>query len=254
MKRYLKMTIPAVAALVALVAIAATNAPSTDTVLSLKRHVDAFEAGAIRQAARDQEIKIWLGEKRIRRDEGDVSTILRLDQNKMYLVFHPAKIYNAFDLPIDYKKLYPNNADEMVKRASEMMKLDLTVTPKEETRKIGEWQTKRYDLVMTNPLGMKVETTMWTSLDVGVDVSAMTKLLGAMASLQPGSLDWMKKMEEVKGFPVLQESTTIALGTPVKSTEQLVSVEKKEPPAGLYEPPAGYTMKPFDPMQSGVHK
>jgi hypothetical protein len=203
--------------------------------------------GGIRQDARDLESRIWLGEQKVRRDDGQVSSILRMDKNKMYVLDHARKIYNVLDMPIDFKKLYPQGGEEMQARASELSKMDVTITPREEKRKIGDWEARRYDVVMTNAIGMKVETTMWVSKDVGVDVSALTRMAGAMTALKPGTLDWMKKMEELEGFPVLQEATVTMMGTPIKSTEQLVSVEKKEAPAGTYEPPAGYKEKPFDP-------
>lgn len=234
-------------ALAALLALGLAGGAAADTLLTVKTHVDAVQMGGMRQDARDLESTIWLGEQKVRRDDGQVSSILRLDKNKMYVLDHARKVYNVFDMPIDFKKLYPQGGEEMQARASDMSKMDVTVTPREEKRKIGDWNARRYDVVMTNAMGMKVETTMWVSKDVGVDVSALTRMAGAMTALKPGTLDWMKKMEELEGFPVLQEATVTMMGTPIKSTEHLVSVEKKEAPAGTYEPPAGYKEKPFDP-------
>lgn len=252
MIRRFKTTLPVLAAL--LVAAAAARGAAADTLLSLKTHVDAFQVGGIKQDARDTDTKLWVSEQRVRRDDGQISTILRMDQNKMYLVNHTTKTYNVFDLPIDYKKLYPQGGEEMVERMSQMAKMDVTVKPSEEKRKIDDWQVQRYDVVMTNPLGMKIETIMWMSQDVGVDAAAFSKMTAAAASLKPGTMDWVKKMEQVKGFPVLQETTMTAMGTPIKSKEQLVSVEKKDAPAGTYDPPAGYAQKPFDPMQPGMQQ
>ena len=230
------------------------GAARADTLLTLKIHTDAYSLGAIQEQARDRETRIWIGDRRLRRDEGaDSSMVLRLDLNKLYMVNHRAKSYNVIDLPVDFAKLYPEGTDKMIEQASAMAKMDVTVTPRDESKKVGDWNARRYDVVLINAMGMKVETTMWMSKDVGIELATINKMAITLASLQPGSMDWMKKINELPGFPVLKEATVTALDTPIKSVEQLVGVEKKEAPAGLYEPPAGYTEKPFDPQEaSGV--
>ena len=61
--------------------------------------------------------------------------------------------------------------------------------------------------------------------------------------------EWMKEMtEKMKGFPVRSESSMSIMGSDVKSWTELKSVEEKSPPAGFYDPPAGYTMQKYDPM------
>ena len=251
-------------ALVALLALVVTGtagvvctagSAGADTVLTLKTHTDAFSLGAIQEAAKDRETRIWIGDQRLRRDEGtDMSYLLRIDQNKLYLVDHRSKSYNALDLPIDFHKLYPqgDEGEKMMQQASAMSKMDVTIKPSEEAKKVGDWNAKRYDVQLTNAMGMKVETTMWMSTDVGVDLATLNKMVTALAALRPGTMDWMKKMEELPGFPVRQESTVTAMDVPVKSVQELVNVEKKEAPAGLYDPPAGYELRKFDPAQVGL--
>ena len=190
-------------------------------------------------------------EARVTFARSDIAAIM--SALKMYLLDNTAKTYSVLDLPIDYRKLAPKGGEQMMEQMSQMAKMDVAVTPRDETKKIGAWTAKRYDVVMTNPMGMKIETTMWVSKDVGVDVSALTQMAVTMTALKPGTMDWIKKMQAIPGYPVLQESKVSVMGNEMKTSEQLVAVEKKEPPAGTYEPPAGYTLKPFDPM-GGPHQ
>ena len=248
-----------VAALLVLTIVAAGAATTAgaDTLLVVKRHANAGNIGMMKQPARDSESKVWLGDKRVRRDDGQATSIMRLDKNKMYLIDNASKTYHVIDLPIDYRKLNPQGGQAAMDQVSALSKMDVTVTPRDESKKIGTWDAKRYDVVMTNSMGMKIENTLWVS-DIGVDSAELTKMTAAVTSLQPGTLDWVKKMEAIPGYPVLQETTVTIPGGQLEgghmsSTEQLVSIEKKDPPAGLYDPPAGYKLLPFDPASRAAN-
>ena len=59
-----------------------------DLVLTVKGHTDAFRVGDRTQEPRESDVKIWLTADRMRRDEGPLSAIVRLDRKKLYLVNH----------------------------------------------------------------------------------------------------------------------------------------------------------------------
>ncbi len=236
--------------LLALLLLTSTVAAHADTLLTFKSHSDAFEVMGQKQEAKDSEVKMWIGDNRVRRDDGDATVILRLDENKMYMVDHASKTYSILDLPIDFKKLMPEGGEQMMEQMSQMMKMDVTITPTDEKKTVGKWDASKVQVGLSNSMGMKVDTTMWVSKAVGVDPRIYTKMASSLASLQPGAMDWVKKMEQIDGFPVLQESTVTMMGTSFKTREELVSVDKAAT-GGSYDPPAGYAKKAFDPMAMG---
>ena len=61
-------------------------------------------------------------------------------------------------------------------------------------------------------------------------------------------LETQRRLDAIPGYPVITESrSTGGPGeTEYRWYTELVSAETKEPPAGLYEPPAGYTKVQFD--------
>jgi hypothetical protein len=232
-------------AIPAISAIPATTA-GADTLLTIQTHSElpAMVGNTVRPD--DRKVTLWVGPNRVRRDDGRAASIVLFDQKKLYIVDHEDKSYTAIDLPVDFKKLLPGPQGEiMLKEMSATAKLDAKITKTNETKKIGNWNTRKYHVELTNP-STKIKTDMWVSKDVGVDMNAFRKMQLNVASLQPGSLDWVKKMQEIDGFPVVQESS-LNLGTPkdVTTREELISVETKEAPAGTFAPPAGYTQKPF---------
>src|SRR5262249_20100659 len=201
------------------------------------------------QPAHDTEVRLWVAGDKVRRDDGDSSMILRLDRNKLFLVHHADKTYNELPLPSDFVRYMGKANVDLAQTWVQKMRLTVKVTPGSETKKINAWTAKRAQMDITSAMGMKIATTLWLSKDVpGYPV--LNKLTAALAALQPGASDWSDKLEQLDGFPVLKEDDVDALGARFKTREEPVSTEPKTAPAGLYDPPAGYTAAPFDPLAS----
>jgi hypothetical protein len=204
-----------------------------DTLLTVRSSVQGLKL--------DQEqagpIHIWIdggkGDK-LRRDEGDTSYILRLDRGKLYVINHGDKTYSELALPIDPTKI----------QAPEAAQVKAQVTPTGETKKIGSWNASKYRVDISSPAGVHLDTTVWASKDIA-SYQALTRLAVSIAALQPGSADWSRKLEQIEGFPVIQEVDVTMGANRFKTRDELVSVETKAAPAGSWEPPAGYTAQPL---------
>jgi hypothetical protein len=68
-------------------------------------------------------------------------------------------------------------------------------------------------------------------------------------SLQPGMADAIREMRKLEGLVVEQQGVMTMMGNEVGTSERAISIENIEAPAGTYDPPAGYTEKPFDFME-----
>ena len=207
-----------------------------DTLLTVRSSIEGLKIAP----SQAEPIRIWIGEKgdRLRRDEGDSSYILRLDRGKLYVVNHTDKTYSEIALPIDARKV----------GAPPEMQAKAQVTATGETKKIGSWNVRKYKVDITNPAGLRIDTTVWASPDVAA-YQALTLLAASIAALQPGSADWSLKLGQIEGFPVLQEAE-VTMGTShFKTREELVGVETKDAPAGAYDPPAGYAAQAYAGLQ-----
>jgi hypothetical protein len=230
--------------------LAVAAAAWADTLLTMKNHTDAAALG---QPSRDSEIRVWVSpdNQHLRRDEASFSLLLLLDKNKMYLVDNQSKTYNEVDLPVDFKKLDPQHGEQMAEQMKQMAKMDVSVKPTGEQKKISAWTARRYQVSLSNAAGMKIDSDMWMSQDVGIDSSAFAKMQAHMSSLSPGAAEWVKKISDIPGFPVLTESRVTTPGGAFKSTQELASIDRKPAPAGTYELPKGYTKAPFGSAFSG---
>ena len=231
-----------------LLVLALVPAAGADSLLTFKSHTDSFQVAGETQPAKDTEVRIWVAADRLRRDDGETSTILRLDRNKLYVVNHPEKTYSELTLPVDFVRLMPKGQEQVGALWAQQMKLAVKVTPAGETRKVNAWNARRVQMEITNATGMKIASTLWVSSEIAA-WRDLNRLAATLAALQPGAADWARELEKIEGFPVLREDSVDAMGARFKTREELVSAETKDAPAGLYDPPAGYTAKPFNPLE-----
>jgi hypothetical protein len=245
-----RATSSATALLLALPLAAAALAARADAdlLVTLRGHTEGFKVGDRTQEPRDADVKIWLTGEKMRRDEGPVSTVVRLDRQKLYLINHADRTYSVVDLPIDWRKLVPSGDREKFQQFVTENQLKSTITPTAETKKIRGWNAHRIDVELTDPHGLRVSTQMWLTKDLPL-AAAYNKMSGVLASLQVRSADWARKLGQLDGFPVFQETTVSVGGTTFQSREEVVMAETKEVPDVTYDPPVGFNPVPYDPFR-----
>jgi len=227
------------------VVLLAVGAASADYKVVLQHHQDGFTMMGQTQAPTDEEHVTWIGNKKLRMDQGSSSTIVDVGAGKMMLLDHDDKTYTEVDLPVDLAALMPPG---MAEQMMAMLKFDVTVTASDETKKVGEWNAKRYDLKMTSAM-MSLDTVIWASTETPIDQAAFFDLFSVVMSLQPGMDSMMEQMRQIDGYVVSQEaamSMKFMGETTVGSTDVVTSIAKVDAPAGTYDPPAEYAKEEFD--------
>lgn len=224
--------------------LAALSSPawSGDTVITKAKHSDAFMG----QPAKDTTEMLWIGADHMRTEEGTSVTIVRADLKKMYMLDTAAKTVTTIDLPFDMKKYMPAEMAPMMEQMAAQQKA--TVTPSTETQTIKEWNATKYTLTMTMGMGGSMTQVMWVTKDIGTDRTGWQEMLSAQVASNPFASGMAAEMKKIDGMAVQVERTMSMMGSESKSTENVLSVEVKEAPAGHYDVPEGYTEKPFDPM------
>jgi hypothetical protein len=226
-----------------------------DTVITRKTHADGFSMGNRDVPARDTTQTIWLrGKDKLRVEEGDHVTIVRLDEKKVHVLNTKDKTVSTVDLPFDYKKYIPEDSP-MAGRGDDMPRPTVTVKPTDDTKKIKEWSAKRYTVTRSGGGfggggggggGANTTEEVWAAKDLGFDGAAFHHMMSQIQSMRPGGDAGAEEMKKIEGVPVLIERTRTMRDQDVKSREELASVEHKEAPAGAFDVPADFTKKPFD--------
>jgi len=231
--------------IMSVVALLAAGSAVADFKVVQKHHQDGFSMMGQTQAPTDEEHVTWIGDKKLRMDQGSSSTIVDVVAGKMMLLDHDDKTYTEVDLPVDLAALMPPG---MAEQMAAMLDFDVTVTPSDETKKVGEWNAKRYDLKMTSAM-MSLETVIWASTETPIDQAAFFDLFSVVMSLQPGMDGMLEQMRRIDGYVVSQEaamSMKFMGDTTVGSSDVVTSIEKVDAPAGIYDPPAEYAKEEFD--------
>lgn len=221
-----------------------------DIYIKKIKHTDAVTIMGQTQPAKDEEGATWMAKEKMREDEGEnKTTIIRFDLNKIYVIDHTQKTYSEIDLPIDLEKMLPAEAKQMM----QMMQVTPKVTETNETKKIKDWNCKKYIVeigISMMGMNMPMKMEMWVSKDLGIDLKLYEKFYTEFLGLQPMFKDFAEEFKKIEGYPVLTLFSMTMMGTETKYQEEVVSVEKKDAPAGTYDLIQGYSKtETFNPFQ-----
>lgn len=215
-----------------------------DTVLTRTVHTEAFLMAGEETPAKDTQHMTWIGKQRMRVESDDMVMLVRLDQRKLYLLDARQKAASVIDLPFDIKKYVPTEVASLIEKNAPFA----TVTAYEETRKIGAWNTRRYTVTIMSPNGLSSKEEVWTTKDLEIDFTEYAAMNHQVSTLRGGGGTLAEEMKRLDGVPVMTSRVRMVNGTEIRSRDELVSVEKKDAPEGVFDVPADYVQKPFDPM------
>lgn len=245
MKTKLFLAIPAILIITALAF--SPNLAQADHLIKGKKHTDAFSMMGQSQPEKNEDMTTWLGKDKMRQDVGDVTTLIRLDNNKMFIINHTDKTYSEIDLPFNLEEMMPPEAKQMLAA----MDISSSVTDTGETQTINNWNCKKYLVeisVSMMGMDMPIQMDMWTSKDLGVDLKEFKELYTKTLAANPMFQDFIQDFDKMDGYPILTEFTMDVMGAQQKYKEEVTSVEKTAAPAGTYELPEGYTKTAYNPF------
>jgi hypothetical protein len=227
-----------------------------DVYMKQKTHMGGFTMMGQTQPEKDEVMVIWLGPDRARTDQesGNSSTILLADKQIIYMIDHAKKEYS--EMPLDLEKMFEEAAaaaDPKDKEAMEkmpgfmkgMMKgvmgnMQAKVTETGETKKIGDWNCRKYLIEMSLGMGGESKGEAWATEDLKIDYAMAFTAANAMMASMPGFEKIIQEMKKVKGVIVQQTAKVNMMGAEVETTTELLEATEKDAPAGMYDVPAGY--------------
>lgn len=223
-----------------------------DVYIKQKNHTDGFSIMGQTQPPKEDVFEIWMAEEKARMNHGeDITIIVRLDKNVMYMINHEEMKYAEMQIGdvgdilsaslagSDLSDEEKAQAQKMMQGFAQMMKPRISVTETGETQEIKNWNCKKYIMTM-DMMGTKSTQEVWATEDIEIDFELYRALAMSMMSQMPGLEDMMKEMQKIKGITVLSTGTTSMMGADVKSTQELVEVSEKSAASGTYDIPSGY--------------
>ncbi len=215
-----------------------TSALLADIYIKQISHTDAFSIQGREQPAQDDVIHMWMGKDKMAVEMPQQKIVIDLGKDMMIWINHQSKSYVEMALPLDLEKYFPAQMMQM------MNNIKVTVNPTGEKQKFGDWNCEGYEMSMTIMM-MNMKQTIWASPDVPFDWKDYTqnmlpKLSQATMYL---SEDSVSELMKIQGFQIRTETSMDAMGSTMKSWQEVQEIVKKDAPDGTYAAPEGYTKK-----------
>lgn len=219
-----------------------------DVYMKQKNHTGSVAMMGQTQPEKDEIVVSWLADNKARMDhDSGKSTILLADKGSLYMIDHNKKTYA--EMPLDIGKAVSESLPAQGAEGKDIpgfMKgmmggMSVKVTETGETKKLGNWNCRKYLIDTKMPMG-ETHAEAWATEDIKIDAKLYFAAANAMMASQPGFQDALKEMQKIKGVVVYQTTTAKMMGSEVKSTMELLECGEKEAPAGNYEVPAGYKL------------
>jgi hypothetical protein len=235
----------------ALILSASAIVAPTDTMMVRRIHTDAYTMGPTTTPATDATATIWFTKNRTRYDFNGGSMLLVNEQKKLYMIDPKAKKYSVIDVPFDITRGLPPEGVAMYEKAKREKVMSFTTTATDETKKIGEWNTKKYQLNMKGAVFGDMTEDIWTTKDIQLDPSIFTEVRRFQSMMMPDAEALDAELKKVAGVPIVSDQTRTIGTTVVKMHDELVSIERKDAPPGTFEVPKDFVEEPFRPAGAG---
>ncbi|MHB8094240.1 MAG: DUF4412 domain-containing protein [Candidatus Aminicenantales bacterium] len=229
----MKKTIAVFVLLMAVVTFAAA-----DVYVKSKVHTDPVSMMGQNQPAQDMVSEQWIGNNQFATLSQKNSTVLDLGKNVLYIINNANKTYIEAPLPFEFSSILPA---EMASMMQSMMKMTVTVAPTGQTKTVGQWSCKEYDVTM-NMMMMPMKLKVYATAEVPAELKSFMEKAYATQLKATMRLDdaAVAEMAKIKGFWISSETTMEMMGSKIRSTSEVVEISQKTPPAGVYSVPAGY--------------
>jgi hypothetical protein len=197
-------------------------------------------------------VQYWISETKIRTDEPMQTALMDLDAGTMTLIDHKKKTHSTITFAEINQAGAQSQQDlppEMAAMLGSMMKMDISITPTGESKKIGDWQCSGYKQTMAMGI-ISSESQIFATSQLKMHTAAMNKLRASLLALQPGAMQMagtaLKEYEKIDGVMVWQQSASNVMRQQIVTTIELIDYQDKTAPAGTYTIPAKYKQKKFE--------
>ena len=223
------------------------NVARSDIYLKQKEHTAAMTVMGQTKPAQDVVSETWITPQRMATSNERQTIVVDPGANSITIVDHENK--TMMTLPLDFTgkqggvDMGAGGEPDMQEFMNQMMSVQISVQPTNETKKINRWQCKKYIQVIETGMGT-IKSEVWATTDIHVDEDLYTKYNAAIMAQMPGfarSLQQaMKELKKIKGVHVLVKQSFDMMGQSIDSTSELLDFREGKAPAAVFQLPDGY--------------
>jgi hypothetical protein len=193
----------------------------------------------------------WFAGDKLRSNNGDESVLMRLDKDSIYTLDNKKQTYTAIQastlgLPAQEQAGNEQMPAMMASMMGSMLKMEVTIEPTTETKKIGKWNCTKYNETV-NMMGITTNTELWATEDVTIDKKLLDKFFASQFMTKPGMGEFAGKMqkeaEKIKGCVVYSKSVTTSGNKRTETIDEVTEIKEQAAPAETWVVPPKYKMK-----------
>ncbi|HEX2957784.1 MAG TPA: hypothetical protein VHO70_13195 [Chitinispirillaceae bacterium] len=193
----------------------------------------------------------WFAGDKLRSNDGDESILMRLDKDTIYTLDNKKQTYTAIQASTFGLPATGQAGDEQVpamvsSMMGSMFKMEVTIEPTSETKKIGQWNCTKYNQTV-QMMGVTTSSELWATEDVVIDKKLLDKFFASQFMTKPGMQDFAVKMqkeaEKIKGCVVYSKSTTTMGTKRTETIDQVTEIKEQAAPQDTWVVPAKYKLK-----------
>jgi hypothetical protein len=235
---------------IAVLLLGVTIAAQADMTMTQVQTTQAMKNGKADGNPKTQPSTLWIAADKMRMDGETESVLLMAGKDSVYLIDNKKKTFTGISLtqianPSGQSQEMP---PEMAAMMANMMKMEVTIEPTTETKTINTWNCTKY-LQTVKMMGTTTTSELWATMDLKVDPAMVKKYFSSFylmnKSMKNMAAQMQKEYEKVKGFVVYTVSTSAVNGKESRTTSELREMKESAAPAGTYEIPAKYKLKPW---------
>jgi hypothetical protein len=216
---------------------------SADIYIREKEHIDAYQAGIKKTPAREGENEIWVGKYRAVYITPAEIYIYDKKMKKVRFVNRREKTYVEADVPLDLSRLYSRETAARMKT----FKVRGTARRTDKTRTILNKKCTAYKLHYWVDAGgskyIESKGMLWVYEDIGPGFAVFNELMELIRLRDNRDEAFRREMQKAGGVQMRSDITHTQQGISIGTWSEVIELSKKDPPAGVYEVPGGYTLK-----------
>jgi len=240
-----RMITSVICSLACLLIIVFASTASADSYFKQQTYTGAMEMMGQTTPENYDTTETWVSENRVYAAlPENYAFLIKVDEGIGISINHNDSSYA--EVPMNFDVLLAETVDDTEKAkeakdavTSMMGTMEATVTPTDETKKIKDWNTKKYILEIKMNM-MSTKSEIWTTEDIDIDYNLYYLATNAMVSSMPGFEDIVSEIKKIKGISVLANDELELMGSKFTTSIELLEYKEADPPAGIYEIPKGY--------------
>jgi len=226
-----------------------SNSVFADIYMKQKQHSDAMSIMGHTQPAQDMIVESWITPEKMVIINPKHKIVLDMVKKEVTIADNEKKTITT--MPLDFSKMMDKETEkmsaeekaELQKFMGGMMQLKVNVEPTNETKKIGDWNARKY--IETIEMGMgNIRSEIWATPDIKIDKDLYAKFSAGMMAQIPGVSQnmgtLMKEIKKIDGVQVLTTQTTQMMGQSMNSSTELLEYKEGTAPADAFKLPTRY--------------